>query len=88
MLWMVLERLGCPRYLVSMVRQFHEGMQCRVSAAGDLSEPFDVTVGVKQGCDMAPVLLKIYLLCVTNVLDRRASECSTDTAVVYSISGN
>ena len=50
MLWKVLKRLGYPPYFVSMVRQFHEGMQYRVSAAGDLSEPFDVTVEVKEGC--------------------------------------
>ena len=84
MLWKVLERLGCPPHFISMVRQFHEGMQCRVSAAGDLSEPFDVTVGVKQGCVMAPVLFNIYLLCVTFVLHRTVGQAGITMRYRYS----
>ena len=61
-----------------MVRQFHEGMQYRVSAAGDLSEPFDVTVEVKEGCVMAPALFNIYLLCVTNILHRSVRQADIE----------
>lgn len=39
-----------------------DGMQARVQVCGSLSEPFDVKVGVKQGCVLAPVLFNIYLL--------------------------
>ena len=42
-----------------MVRQFHDGMQARVQNDGELSEPFEVTNGVKQGCVMVPPLFSM-----------------------------
>ena len=42
-----------------MVRQFHDGMQARVQNDGEFSEPFPVTIEVKQGCVMAPALFSM-----------------------------
>ena len=42
-----------------MVRQFHVGMQARVKDDGEYSEPFPVTIAVKQGCVMAPRLFSM-----------------------------
>lgn len=53
-------------------------MRVRVSASGSLSEDFGVTVGVKQGCIMAPVLFNVYMLCVTHLLHREASSEGVD----------
>jgi len=39
-----------------MVRQLHNGMFARVLYDGDLSEPFEVNNGVKQGCVLGPIL--------------------------------
>ncbi|MEW8548461.1 MAG: hypothetical protein AB2693_33580 [Candidatus Thiodiazotropha sp.] len=39
-----------------MVQQFHDGMLARVQNDGKFSDPFPVTVGVKQGCVLAPTL--------------------------------
>ena len=50
---------GCPPRFITMVRQFHDGMQARVQNDGEYSEPFQVTNGVKQGCVMAPTLPSI-----------------------------
>ena len=35
-----------------MVKQFDDGMQARVQDKGETSEPFLVTNGVKEGCDL------------------------------------
>lgn len=40
----------------------HDGMQAPVLASGTLSEPFNVEVGVKQVCVLAPVLFSVNLM--------------------------
>ena len=53
-------------------------MKVRVSAYGTLSDEFEVTTGVKQGCVMAPVLFNLYMLCVTHLLHREADGEGVD----------
>ena len=54
-------RFGCSPRFITMVRQFHDGMQARVQNNGNFSEPFEDTNGVKQGCVMAPTLFSMML---------------------------
>ena len=72
LLWNLLSRFGCPSRVVGLIRSFHDGMKVRVSTSGALSDEFSVTVGVKQGCVMAPVLFNIFMLGVTYILHRDA----------------
>ena len=56
-------KFGCAPRFISLVRQFHDGMQASVQNDGEFSEPFEVTNGIKQGCVMAPTLLRCFLSC-------------------------
>ena len=58
-LWKIMAKYGCPRKFISMVQQFHAGMQAQVQDNGETSEPFHVTNGVKQGCVLAPTLFSL-----------------------------
>ena len=58
-LWKIMAKYGCPRKFISIVRQFHDGMQARVQDNGESSQPFPVTNGVKQGCVLAPTLFSL-----------------------------
>ena len=58
-LWRIMAKYGCPKKFISIVRQLHDGMQARVQENGELSDPFPVTNGVKQGCVLAPTLFSI-----------------------------
>ena len=58
-LWKIMAKYGCPDKFIALVRSFHDGMQIRVMDAGDSSDPFPVTNGVKQGCVLAPTLFSI-----------------------------
>ena len=49
-----------------MVRLFHEGMQARVQDNGEVSEPFPVSNGVKQGCVLAPTLFSLMFSAMLN----------------------
>ena len=51
LLWVVLARFGVPDKMLTVIRQFHEGMRARVRTDdGEHSEWFDVTQGLRQGC--------------------------------------
>ena len=78
LLWSILRRFGCPDNIVALIQSFHDGMKVRVSVSGVLSDEFEVTTGVKQGCVMAPVLFNIYMLCVTHILHCEAEEEGVD----------
>ena len=68
LLWSVLKRCGCPPRFIRIIRGLHDGMRLRVRYGGDVSEPFAVTRGVKQGCVLAPVLFNMYVQCITRLL--------------------
>ena len=68
LLWSILERCGCPPRFIQIIRGLHDGMRLRVRYGGDVSEPFVVSRGVKQGCVLAPVLFNIYVQCITRLL--------------------
>ena len=74
LLWKILEKCGCPPKIIDIIQQLHDGMNVRVKISGDLSEPFAVTRGVKQGCTLAPALFNTYVQCITLLLSISQSE--------------
>lgn len=53
LLWDILLRFGCPNKFVNILRQFHDGMNARVTIGGQESAYFPVCTGVRQGCVLA-----------------------------------
>ena len=49
-----------------MVRLFLEGMQPRVQDNDEVSEPFPVSNGIKQGCVLAPTLFRLMFSAMLN----------------------
>ena len=62
-LWKIMAKLDCPAKFIAMVRQFHDGMLARVQNDGELSDPFYVTNGVKQGCLLASTVFQHDVFC-------------------------
>ncbi|XP_066294595.1 uncharacterized protein [Branchiostoma lanceolatum] len=56
-LFKILPKIGCPPKLQSLIKSFHTNMKGTVLYSGNLSEPFDIRGGVKQGCVLAPTQL-------------------------------
>ena len=78
LLWKVLARAGVPSAMIDVIRQFHDGMRTRVRMDdGELSEWFEVTQGLQQGCVLSPLLFNIFFAAVMEVVLQRFSEDST-----------
>ena len=63
-LFEALKKIGCPPKLHSVIESFHTNMMGIVQFNGNLSEPFNVRSGVKQGCVLAPTLFGIFFALV------------------------
>ena len=75
LLWEVLTRFGEPAKILTVIRQFHDGMQARVCTDDDEhSEWFDVTQGLRQGCVLSPLLFNMFFATVIHVVLVRFSE--------------
>jgi len=48
-----------------MLRAFHSGMLARVALCGELSESFNVSVGVKQRYVLSPVIFNRFMFAFT-----------------------
>lgn len=55
----IMKKYGCPRKVITLVQQFHNGMMVRVLDDGEEFETFPVKNGVKQGCVLAPTLFSM-----------------------------
>ena len=66
LLWTVLARFGVPQRMISVIRQFHDGMRACVRLDdGVWSGRFAVDQGLRQGCVLAPLLFNIFFAAVT-----------------------
>ena len=74
LLFDILERFGCPPTVLGLLRALHTGNTASVRVAGATSDPFQVTMGVKQGCVLAPLLFNVFLLAITLLCAQRADE--------------
>ena len=73
-LYEVLKAIGCPPILLSLVASFHDGMRAKVQFDGGLSDEFQINIGVKQGCVLAPTLFGIYLAALLELAFSQTGE--------------
>ena len=64
-LFKLLEKIGCPPKILSIIASFHVNIHGTVSFEGELSEPFKIESGVKQGCVLALTLFGIFFSLLT-----------------------
>ena len=79
-LWLIMKRLGCPQKFLNMVIQLHEDQHGQIRLNNDLSEPFPITNGVKQGCVLAPTLFSIFF---SMMLKQATDDLEEDEDFIY-----
>ena len=73
-LWGILQHIGLSTKIQRLIRDLHTGTCSSVRAYGDVSEPFEVNRGVRQGCILTPALFNLFLDHVLRIaLDRNRS---------------
>ena len=83
-LWRIMEKFGCPRKFIAIVRQFHDGMTAKVLDNGEPSKAFPVTNGVKQGCVLAPTLFSMMF---SAMLSDAFKDCELGINIRYRSDG-
>ena len=70
-LWKILRHYGIPQKLVKIVRILYNDFKSQVICNTELTAPFNVTTGVKQGCILSPFL---FLLSIDWIMKQVTSE--------------
>ena len=60
-LWRVLSQVGLSEKVQRLLQSLHSNTNASVRAYGQMSKPFKVTNGVRQGCVLAPALFNLFL---------------------------
>ena len=62
MFFRVLEKFGCAPAFLHLIKALHSNNTATGCVRGELSEASEVTMGVKKGCVLAPILSNVFLL--------------------------
>ena len=72
LLWTVVARFGRPQIMISVIRQFHDGIRACLRLDNRVcSRWFAVEQGLRQGCVLALILFNIFFAAVMNLASTR-----------------
>ena len=77
-LWRVMRNLAFEEKIVKVLESIYQGTFSAVRAGGNLSNWFETTVGVLQGCALSPLLFNAFL----EVIMGRALVQSEEGAII------
>ena len=61
-LWKIVRSYGIPDKLVRLIKTFYENYECCIALDNNkLSDNFNITTGVRQGCILSPILFLIII---------------------------
>ena len=74
-LWKVLREYGVDNQSFGAIKSFHRRREVCVRVNGKQSKPFRVSVGLRQGCVLPPLLFIVYMNWIGKC--SQADECAT-----------
>ena len=64
-----LENLGIKGNLLDLVKDIYKKTQCAVKIDGKITDFFEFTKGVRQGCPLSPLLFNLYINDIFDLID-------------------
>ncbi|CAI9717498.1 Hypothetical predicted protein [Octopus vulgaris] len=64
-LWKVMQADGIPPKLLNIIKTYYRSARPRVRVYGEVSEPFEIRSGVRQGCVLSPTLFNYAIDWIT-----------------------
>ena len=85
LLWFKLIMLGISGRMLEALKSLYNEVKCSVRINGQMSDWFDVKIGLKQGCILSPLLFNIFindLAQMVNNLECGASYSEGDVTIL------
>ena len=70
-LWKIIAKYGCAMKFINILRLLYDGMSATVLTDGSETEAFEVEIGVKQGCVIAPTLFSIFIATIIHLVKNK-----------------
>ena len=74
-MWKALRSTGVPDFLIDLIAALHENTGAQVRSGNNLSNRFQATSGVKQGCILVPALFLFAIDWVLNHMSTKPGIC-------------
>ena len=78
LLWRRMEEIGIHGELLGALRAMYRDVRCRVRTPEGLTDSFESTWGVKQGCPLSPLLFSLYVDPLEEELITEDATCEID----------
>lgn len=86
---MILERRDVPPKLLNLIKALHDGVFAEVRVNGELTEGFELKMGVKQGGVLSGFFWSIYMTVIIEETNKRFKSSKVKGILVkYNINGN
>ena len=84
-LFNMMSRLSIPNSFISLCQDMYNGSSSRIRTGSDFTDSIPLTVGVKQGCPLSPLLFNLVLQGMLSGLDgvEGGYEISSTLVVKY-----
>ena len=73
---------------IKVLTALHDGMNAVIVAGGKKSAPFEVTVGVKQGCVLTPIIFSLFTAAVIHLFYNNINVDELRVPLKYRLDGN
>ena len=71
-LWKFMANMGINGTILNILKEYYTDNVAYVKIGNELSDPIEVTKGLRQGCGLSPILFNIYL---EKTLDHWKKSC-------------